>query len=107
MTSFVPSQRQRGSPKLVFEFYSYSKCANYGKTNGRRKWVCEQRGSSNKCPGRAITDAENDVKVTHSHNHPRPIGLMLEALLADQQVCSTFFCYCLLPELVGMGHIWE
>jgi hypothetical protein len=69
MASFVPSKR--GNPKLAFEYHCYTKERN--GSNGQRYWVCEQKDTRQNCPGRAITDAENSVKVTVIHNHgPSP-----------------------------------
>jgi len=85
MASFIPSQR--GNPKLVFENQCYFKRGNGER--GQQYWKCEQH-RSNKCPGRAVTDAENNVNVTRDHNHgPSPTRIEVQEIKANIKRAAT------------------
>jgi hypothetical protein len=85
MASFIPSKR--GNPKLVFEYHCYTKEKN--GLNGQRYWVCEQN-NTRQCPGRAITDAENNVKVTVIHNHAEsPTRIEVQGIKANIKTAAT------------------
>ena len=72
---------------MVFEYYCYFKKSS--GENGQQYWKCEQ-DRSNKCPGRAVTDAENNVKVTVDHNHgPSPTRIEVQEIKANIKTAAT------------------
>ncbi|KAF7637780.1 MULE domain-containing protein [Meloidogyne graminicola] len=84
MASFVKSKK--GAEKLVFEGFIYVKCRSVEST---RYWRCEF-WRSGKCTGFAITDSNNNVKVTKQHNHgPSPTRIELARIKDRINIAAT------------------
>lgn len=74
--NFLPSVAgylvsRRGTRLLTYQGFRF--CFVRYQTNGRCRWVCSQKSSSNGCKATALTEADRIVCINNTHSHPRKV----------------------------------